>query len=121
MPPGGVRRVGGILIGNCIQIAPRWVTRAGEQNLFGTSAETFPNLSIEDLSAAKPAVWITDNYQPGPTADDKANLLFRTFPDAPASQNRRVVAIDNVDVSAGIHNVATVDKLARAFFPEEFD
>lgn len=97
------------------------IARAGGRNIFGTSAETFPSVSVEDLSVAKPEVWITNNYQPGPTAEDKANVLLNTFPDAPASQSRRVVAIENVEASPGIRNVATVEKLARAFFPEEFD
>ena len=97
------------------------IARAGGANVFSTSAQQFPGVSVEDIALAKPDVWITNNYQPGSTADEKAAFLLNTFPDAPASQNARVVAIDNVEASPGIRNVATVTKLARAFFPEDFD
>ncbi len=97
------------------------ITRAGGRNLFGTSTSQFPSVSVEEVAVAKPDVWITNNYQPGPTAAEKAAFLIATFPDAPASQNARVAAIDNVEASPGIRNVATVTELARAFFPEEYD
>ena len=59
-----------------------------------------------------------DDYQPGPTAPAKAALLFETVPDAPASKDKRVVALKNINGSPGIRNFATVSTLAEALHPD---
>ncbi len=96
------------------------IARAGGENVFAGADTSFPEVSVEEVAVAKPAVWITNNYKPGPTANEKEALLIKMFPDAPASKERRVVALRNVDGSPGIRNFAAVAKLAEAFHPEAF-
>lgn len=96
------------------------IARAGGVNVFADADTSFPEVSVEEVAVAKPGVWITNNYKPGPTASQKAALLIKTFPDAPASKARRVVALKNVDGSPGIRNFAAVATLAKAFHPDAF-
>ena len=94
------------------------IARAGGRNPFAQADTSFPEVSVEEVAVAKPEVWITNNYKPGPTAPEKRALLLKTFPDAPASKGNRVLALKNIDGSPGIRNFATVTKLAEALHPD---
>ncbi len=94
------------------------IARAGGRNPFAEADTSFPEVSVEEVAVAKPMVWITNNYQPGPTAQEKSALLLKTFPDAPASQDQRVLALKNIDGSPGIRNFSAVTTLAQALHPD---
>lgn len=96
------------------------IARAGGHNVFAEASTSFPKVSVEEVAVAKPEAWVTNNYKPGPTAKEKADFLIKTFPTAPASKERRVVPLTNIDGSPGFRNFAAVETLAQAFHPDAF-
>jgi iron complex transport system substrate-binding protein len=93
---------------------------AGGRNVFADEPGTDAEVSREQVVQANPEVFVVDNYQPGPSAEQKRDFLFKTFPTTDAAKNRSWVTIDNIEAAPGIRNADTVEVLARALHPEAF-
>ncbi|WP_239337355.1 ABC transporter substrate-binding protein [Frankia sp. CiP3] len=90
---------------------------AGGDNVFSDPAKVDTTVSAEQVVQRNPEVFVTNDYQPGPTAQEKADYLLRTFPTTAAARDWRVVSVQNIELSPGIRNITAVEKLAQAFFP----
>jgi iron complex transport system substrate-binding protein len=97
------------------------IRRAGGSNVFGSTPNTYMQVSTEEFAATNPDLFaVTESHAPGvPSAAEKLEFLFRTFPQAPASRNRRSVVI-GAQYAPGIRSAEAVELFARGFHPDLF-
>jgi iron complex transport system substrate-binding protein len=96
------------------------ITRAGGTNVFADQQEQYVTISPEIVAERPVDVLAVMEWAGGISAAEKAEYYFSTFPNAPASQERRFVMLTNMDLNAGSGNANAVDKLARALHPDAF-
>ncbi|NJO83445.1 MAG: ABC transporter substrate-binding protein, partial [Blastochloris sp.] len=96
------------------------ITRAGGTNVFADQQEQYVTISPEVVAERPVDVLAVMEWAGGISAAEKAEYYFSTFPNAPASQERRFVVLTNMDLNAGSGNANAVAKLARALHPEAF-
>jgi len=101
-------------------IADDVLRRAGVENLFADTGETFSQVSVEEVAAAAPEAFLTVDYSPGPTPQEKAEQLYRLLPEAPATRDERAMPVPDIGLNEGIRNAATVEAVARALHPDAF-
>lgn len=95
---------------------------AGGHNLFGDGAESYFSVNAEEFARQQADIFALIDTDPpfyGPVSE-RANLLFTTFPEIPASRNKRFIAVDGAAYAAGIRIPEAVAIMARAFHPEAF-
>jgi iron complex transport system substrate-binding protein len=92
---------------------------AGGSNSFGVQNKTYPSIGPEAFSAQKSEAYIFIRYKAADTAKF-ASYLFSTYPDIPASRQRRIISIDSFQWNEGIFFPNVVEQLARSFHPEAF-
>lgn len=97
------------------------ITRAGGANVFADQAEQYVAISPEVVADRPVDVLAVMEWAGGISAAEKAAFYFETFPNAPASQQRRFVVLTNMDLNAGSGNANAVAKMARALHPEAFE
>lgn len=94
---------------------------AGGTNVFEDLDKSFEQVSIEDAAARAPEAFLTLQYSPGPSAEEKAKLLFDTLPTTPAAEDERAVAVDDAGMGPGIRVGETVEAIAEGLHPGAFD
>ncbi|NWF79358.1 MAG: ABC transporter substrate-binding protein [Chloroflexi bacterium] len=97
---------------------------AGGRNLFGDQPETYLEVGVEsfaDQSAAIFAIVDYEGFAGVPEEEARAEFLFTTFPNMPASQERRSVFVPGAAFAAGIRFPEAVEIMARAFHPDAFN
>ena len=55
-----------------------------------------------------------------PDEQARADFLFKTFPNMPASQNKRWVPVSGAAYAAGIRIPEAIEVLAKALHPDAF-
>jgi iron complex transport system substrate-binding protein len=96
------------------------INRAGGANVFADQAEQYVAISPEVVASRPVDVLAVMQWEGTISAEEKAEYYFRTYPEAPASQNRRYVVLTNMDLNAGSGNADAVAKMARALHPDAF-
>lgn len=94
------------------------VERAGGVNLFKGLGEDYGPVSAEVFLTKRPDIYVVVGGDADARA--KAEFLFTTFPDHPASLAQRVLAVGDTQFYAGASAAFTVEQFARAFHPEAF-
>lgn len=101
------------------------VARAGGDGVYSPDEDAFADffaatVNPEDVASRDPEV-IVFAVADEEAAEEVRTTLRRTFPDVPAVQDDRLVAIDQADTFPGsLGNVRLVRRLAEAFHPEAF-
>lgn len=99
------------------------VSAAGGRNVFA-DAPQFPSISLEKV-AARPAdaFLIFNDYfvLDSKRASDAARFLFTTFPNMPASKDRRFAVTSYTYTSPGWRIAQTIEDVARQLHPGVFD
>jgi len=93
---------------------------AGAENVFAGSGRSFARLSVEEVAVSRPEVFLTVDYSPGPTPQEKAETLYRVLPQAPATEQRRAFPVPDAGLNESIRNADTIELIARALFPDAF-
>lgn len=101
-------------------IANDVLQRAGVENLFADTGETFSQVSIEEVAAAGPEAFLTVDYSPGPTPQEKAEQLYELLPEASATRDERAIPVPDIGLNEGIRNADTVEAIARELHPDAF-
>lgn len=97
---------------------------AGGENLFGGQPETYLSVGIEAFAVEQAAIFAIIDYEGFAGVPDeaaRADFLFSTFPNMPASQERRSVFVPGAAFAAGIRFPEAIEIMARAFHPEAFE
>jgi iron complex transport system substrate-binding protein len=96
---------------------------AGGQNVFGDQPEVYLQVSKEAFAVTNPEIFAIIDYEGNPAVPEeaaRAEYLFTTFPNLPASQNRRYVAVPGSAFAAGVRISIAIETMARAFHPAAF-
>ena len=96
---------------------------AGGQNVFGDQPEVYLQVSKEAFAVTTPEIFAIIDYEGNPAVPEeaaRAEYLFTTFPNLPASQNRRYVAVPGSAFAAGVRIPIAIETMARAFHPATF-
>jgi len=101
------------------------MTAAGATNVFADEQKSFFMTSRESV-AERPAnaFLVYPDYGKATRkldAADEARYLFKTFPDMPASRQRRIVVTAYTYTSPGWRIAQTVEDEARQLHPDAFD
>ncbi len=111
--PTGTYRVVGAGLSNTV------MKLAGGKNVFGYQKNTYVSVSKEAFAVQKLEMYVLVHY-----TDVEANLfasnLYTTFPEVPASKNKRSVVIEGNYWNESVNLPDTIEKLAKAFHPESF-
>jgi iron complex transport system substrate-binding protein len=97
------------------------IARAGGENVFADQSEQYATISPEVVATRPVDLLFVMEWAGGGTAEEKAEYYFKTFPNAPASQNRRFVILTNMELNAGSGNALAIEKMARGLHPEAFE
>ena len=97
------------------------IARAGGENVFADQPEQYATISPEVVATRPVDLLFVMEWAGGITAEEKAEYYFKTFPNAPASQNRRFVVLTNMELNAGSGNALAIEKMARGLHPEAFE
>ena len=97
------------------------IARAGGENVFADQPEQYATISPEVVATRPVDLLFVMEWAGGITAAEKAEYYFKTFPNAPASQNRRFVVLTNMELNAGSGNALAIEKMARGLHPEAFE
>lgn len=93
---------------------------AGVDNVLADHEASFGRLAVEEIAALEPEVFLTVDYQPGPTPEDKADTLYQLLPEAPATTEQRAFPVPDAGLNQSVRNADTVELIARTLFPEAF-
>lgn len=93
---------------------------AGAENVFAEAESSFARLSVEEVAITAPEAFLTVDYTPGPTPEEKASTLYRLLPEAPATKQQRAFPVPDAGLNESIRNADTVELIARVLFPEAF-
>ena len=97
------------------------VRLAGGVSVFADQKVNYAEVSAEAIAASNTEFFIIDDYEvASPKADARARYLFTTFPQLPASKNKRWAAIEDIQFVSGIRNASAVVDMAKALYPEVF-
>lgn len=96
------------------------VRLAGGRNVFADLPTTFERVSVEAAIEKQPEVFLTVDYTPGSTPQEKADTLYKLLPSAPATTQRRSFPVADVGLGTSVQNGETVEAIARALFPDAF-
>ncbi|MFN8440087.1 MAG: ABC transporter substrate-binding protein [Caldilineaceae bacterium] len=94
------------------------VRLAGGVNVFADLPESYSEISAEEIASSNVELFIIDDYPGAKPAAERAEYLFKTFPNLPASQNKRWVAVQDIQFAPGIRNATAVLDMAKAMYPE---
>jgi iron complex transport system substrate-binding protein len=97
---------------------------AGGENVFADQPEVYLQVSKEIFATRSPSIFAILDYEGNPAVPDEATraaFLFTTFPNLPASQDQRWVAVSGAAFAAGVRIPDAVEQMARAFHPEAFE
>jgi iron complex transport system substrate-binding protein len=96
---------------------------AGGQNVFGDQPEVYLQVSKEAFAVTSPEIFAIIDYEGNPALPEeaaRAEYLFTTFPNLPASQNRRYVAVPGSAFAVGVRIPLAIETMAQAFHPAAF-
>lgn len=99
------------------------IALAGGANVFAGEPDTYLQVGKEAFAVKKPDIFAVLDYEGAPEVKDepdRAEFLFTTFPNMPASQNRRWTAVPGSAFAAGIRIADAVETMAKAFHPEAY-
>lgn len=98
------------------------ITIAGGENIFGDVAESYPQISAEEVAERQPAVILFPDYHG--TADFVLDEMADRpgWESVPAVENERIHAIsDDTFSRPGPRVVEAVEEAAEIFYPEKFE
>jgi iron complex transport system substrate-binding protein len=97
---------------------------AGGENVFANQPQVYLQVSKEVFAAETPDIFAVIDYEGSPSAPSeelaRAEFLFKTFPNMPASKNKNWVAVSGAAFAAGVRIPDAIDVMAKAFHPEVF-
>jgi iron complex transport system substrate-binding protein len=92
---------------------------AGGETIFPDTDNTAPQVSIEEVAARAPEVFLCIEY--GTSFADMQTFLFNTFSTTPAGQSKRAALVPDGTTPAGYRTVAAIEEFASVFHPEAFE
>lgn len=93
---------------------------AGGSNVFADQ-DVYFEASREAVASAGADAFVISDYQPGPTAAEKAKFLSEAFPDLATSWQRPWPTIDAVYTHPGWRHADAITELARQLHPDSFE
>ncbi len=99
------------------------IALAGGTNVFADQTDTYLQVSKEAFAVKSPAIFAVLDYEGAPEVPDeakRAEFLFTTFPNMPASRDKRWVAVPGSAFAASIRIPEAIEVMAKAFHPEAF-
>ncbi|MGH3692971.1 MAG: ABC transporter substrate-binding protein [Pseudonocardiaceae bacterium] len=114
-----------ITVGNAA-LADEMITLAGGMNVFHDSSDGYFEAPLESVAATSPDVLYVNSRSSGApfgAPDDgqaKADYLYKTFPNMPASRDRRAAFTTYLENEPGWRFADAVENLARVLHPNAF-
>jgi iron complex transport system substrate-binding protein len=96
------------------------VRLAGGENVFADLESTFGEVSLEAATQRDPEVFVTIDYSPGPTPEEKAAFLREALPTTTAARSDLVVTVPDAALNQSVRNADLVVQMARALHPDAF-
>ncbi len=94
---------------------------AGGENIFADHANYFESVSLEEIAARQPEIFVVDTWDDPTYIDSRIQWLFTTFSETPAAKNQRYVEIPGIYIYFGSIRFADgIEMMAKAFHPEAF-
>ena len=94
------------------------LTLAGGSNVIADLNLPYANLSAEEIAARDIEAFVVIEYDG--KAAERAEFLFKTFPNSKAAKSKRWVAVDYELVNPGIRAHKGVEAIARGLYPDAF-
>lgn len=112
---------GGLPFVGCRSMSDELIRLAGGENIFGDIDKEWTTVSWEEILLRNPEFIIVHEYR-GVSGESKIQALLENprLREVDAIRNHRFVVINLDEVYEGVRNAKTVEKLAKAFYPEKF-
>lgn len=95
---------------------------AGGENIFADYAHYYEQVSLEEVAARQPEVFVIDTWDDPNYINSRSEWLITTFSETPAGKEQRFVEIPGIYIYyASIRYADGIEKMARAFHPEAFE
>lgn len=95
---------------------------AGGENVFADHANYYEQVSLEEVAARQPEIFVVDTWDDPTYIDSRSVWLIKTFSETPAGKEQRFVEIPGIYIYyASIRYADGIEKLARAFHPDAFE
>lgn len=94
------------------------ITLAGGKNVFGDLKNPYETVAFESIVQRNPDIIIVTEYFAGKTAEEKINFLMNNpaLKDVNAIKNNNIHAIGLADLSPGIRDSSTIQKMNNLFY-----
>ncbi len=99
------------------------IALAGGANVFANQPDTYLQISKEAFAVKTPTIFAVLDYEGAPEVPNvskRSEFLFTTFPNMPASRDKRWVAVPGSAFAASIRIPDAIEAMAKAFHPEAF-
>lgn len=100
-------------------LATELLTLAGGRNVLEDQG-SYTQVGPDVLAATDAEFWVITEYPGFDPVEQRADFLFTTFPNLPASQQKRSIGINGAEAGVGIRLPSVVETLAEAFHPDAF-
>ena len=95
---------------------------AGGENIFADYTHYYEQVSLEEVAARQPEVFVIDTWDDPNYINSRSEWLITTFSETPAGKEQRFVEIPGIYIYyASIRYADGIEKMARAFHPEAFE
>ena len=95
---------------------------AGGMNVFTDHANYYEQVSLEEVAARQPEIFVVDTWDDPNYINSRSAWLITTFNETPAGKAKRFVEIPGIYIYyASIRYADGIEKMARAFHPEAFE
>ena len=97
------------------------IVLAGGENIFADHANYFESVSLEEIAARLPEIFVVDTWDDPTYIDSRSEWLFTTFSETPAAKNNRFIEVPGIYIYyASIRFADGIEMMAKAFHPEAF-
>lgn len=99
---------------------------AGGRNVLDDVDEDYTEVSVEQIAASSPDALLVTDYltlfgEDYPTAEAKAETVFRLIPDSPAAQEGRFLPVPAAATHSGYRNILAIPEIAEFLHPEAYE
>ncbi len=97
------------------------IVLAGGENVFADYANYYESVSLEEVAARQPEIFVVDTWSDPTYINTRSEWLFTTFSETPAAKDQRYVEIPGIYIYyASIRFADGIEMMAKAFHPEAF-
>ena len=97
------------------------IVLAGGENIFADYANYYESVSLEEVAARQPEIFVVDTWSDPAYINSRSEWLFTTFSETPAAKDKRFVEIPGIYIYfASIRFADGIEMMAEAFHPEAF-